>query len=197
MISDSSPLILGSSSPRRKEILRYFHLPFEQVPPSFDESTLDISMPPEVFVKTAAREKCLSIKEMYPERHVLAADTIVAYEGAIYGKPKDLEEAKEMLLLFNGKVHIVYTALALGSPTEIHGGISKTNVYFKSLTEEQIDTYIRSVPVLDKAGSYAIQEQGSILIERIEGCFFNVMGLPIDLLEHLLQKEGMTLWNYL
>lgn len=190
-------LILGSTSPRRKEILSFFSLPFEQLPPCFDESQIPFLGDPALFVKEVAKRKALSLSEQYPNRPILTADTVVIQGDRIFLKPESMDEAKLMLYELSGKEHFVYSGVAAALGENLFTDFGKTAVEFHQLTEDQIQTYHKYCGPLDKAGAYAIQRSGSLIVKRIEGCYYNIMGLPLQPVYRLLQKVGINLWDYL
>lgn len=190
-------LILGSQSPRRGEILHFFSLPFKQVPSHFDEKKVIFESDPIKYVQTLAEEKGLSLAKDYPENIILTADTIVFLEGKVYNKPKDRKEAVSFLKGLSGKWHTVYTALALYSRGKQFTRIEKTEILFHELKEVHIEHYLNKINFLDKAGSYAIQQGGSLIVKEIRGCYYNVMGLPLSALRELLHLVDIDLWEHM
>ncbi len=190
-------IILGSQSPRRKEILGYFSLPFDQIPSSFDEETVSFQGDPVSYATELSSKKAQSLAEKYPSDLIISADTVVFFEGAIYNKPKDQEEAFSMLKKFSGKWQQVFTAHTVQKGDLAYSGFEETKILFNPLTDEQIRLYHGCFPNLDKAGAYAIQHAGSILVSRIEGCYYNVMGLSVNTLNKLLKQFGLDLWSTL
>lgn len=190
-------LILGSQSPRRMEILSYFAIPFVQIPSAFDEDRVEFKGDPASYAQELSLKKGQELTKRFPDKLILTADTVVFFDGKIYNKPKDEEEAFSMLHAFSGKWQQVFTALSLQKGSEIHSGFEETKILFNPLTEGQIRLYHRSYPSLDKAGAYAIQHTGSILVSKIDGCYYNVMGLPVNVLRELLGKFGIDLWKHL
>lgn len=190
-------LILASSSPRRAEILRYFCLPFTQYPSHFDESVIPFNKDPESYAKKLAEKKASLVGDAFSQEIVLAADTIVYFNGKIYNKPKNSEEAFTMLQELSNQWHVVMTAVAMCKENVCYSALEKSYVLFNPLTEEQIKLYHKSDPCLDKAGGYGIQGSGSILVNRIIGCYYNIMGLPINVVTELLSKMQVNLWHYL
>lgn len=171
-------LILASKSPRRKEFLEKANLEF-----IIDTVETEEIFNPDLSIEDAlidiARQKVLPVFQKHPNDTILGADTIVVCDNQILGKPKDLNHAREMLKLLSGKVHFVMTAVVIKTKEKETSFVEKTNVYFKKLTEEDIDILITKENVLDKAGSYAIQGVAGSYIEKIEGDYDNVVGLPI------------------
>jgi septum formation protein len=173
------PLILASQSPRREQILRMLGFGFEIIAPHVDETPppgLEASAIPEAL----ARVKALEISGRRPDALVLGSDTLVEIDGRVLGKPADPEEAVSMLLWLNGRTHRVYTGVALAREGAILGsGTACTEVTFALNSAADLESYVQGGEPMDKAGSYAIQGRGAFLVEKIDGCFFNVMGLPV------------------
>lgn len=200
-------LILGSSSPRRKELLSVVGLNYEVIKPETEE----LHRPGEPaldYVRRNAREKCewvaahlQSRAARYPHGAiVICADTIVVLSGSILEKPRDHAHAKEMLRALSGNAHTVYTGVELRSVLNgrdhTAGFVTATTVRIKPLTDNEIEAYIRTGEPLDKAGGYAAQGIGSYMVERIEGSYTNVVGLPVAELVRCLEQEfNFSLWN--
>lgn len=189
-------VILGSQSPRRKEILSFFTLPFTQVAPPFDENQIPFQGNPEQYVCDLAKGKGNSLASLYPDHLIITADTIVFHEGKIFGKPEDDQEAFEFLSALVGKWHSVYTGVSIIYRGESYQQVERTGVLFNPLNKDQIKHYLDRTHWMDKAGGYAIQEAGGLIVEKIDGCYYNVMGLPLNTLEKLLKHLGIELWNY-
>ena len=190
---DARTIILASASPRRKEILEKTGLKFRVVESRCEEK-MDTGLKPHDLAKFLSREKAREVARRHAKALVIAADTIVVLRGRIFGKPCDKEQAKEMLRVFSGKTHSVITGFTIidtASKKELSGSIS-SKVFFKRLSANEIEAYIRSGEPLDKAGAYGIQGLGAVLIKRIEGDFFNVMGLPLNALAESLKKFGVN-----
>lgn len=190
-------LILGSTSPRRREILNFFSLPFRQENPEFDESQVLFEGNPISFAKEVATRKAEALVERFPNHVILTADTIVFRMGKLFLKPNDLEEAHAMLKELSGKEHQVFTGVCVAKKTELFSEAEETRVFFHELTDTQIRSYHNHFLPLDKAGGYAIQKGGSLIVKRIEGCYYNIMGLPIHTVRRLLLHLGIDLWDYL
>jgi len=188
-------LILGSQSPRRREILSYFNIPFTQVSPIFDEDSIPFHDNPQEYVKILSKGKAYSLVHAFPEAVVLTADTIVYKEGKIYGKPKDQQEAFQFLKELSGKWHSVFTGLTISTKGKDFQALEETRVLFNFMTDEQIKTYHQMLHCADKAGGYMIQGAGGLIVKRIEGCYYNVVGLPINALYSLLLEAGIDLWK--
>lgn len=189
--------ILGSSSPRRKEILSFFSLPFIQVSPSFDEESLVFEGDPSGYASALAQGKALSLAPRFPEALILTADTVVEQGGRLFGKPVDREEAHHSLSTLAGKWHTVYTAVAVQQGDRLVHGVEASRVLFNTLTKKQVDHYLDHLQWNDKAGGYAIQGRGGLIVRQIEGCYYNIMGLPLNTVHDLLKKFGLDLWDYL
>ncbi len=182
-------LVLASQSPRRKELLAVLGIPFSVIPAAIVESPAE-GESPEAFVVRVAREKCMEVASRVSHSVILSADTVVAIGNEILGKPADENEAVGMLRKLSGRDHWVYTAVCIvnQAKNETVEGLDRTRVWFKTLTEEQILDYVRRENVFDKAGAYAIQGYAGVYIPKIEGNYFNVMGLPLPLVHELLWR---------
>jgi septum formation protein len=188
-------LILASASPRRSEILRNAGLQFEIRKTDVDESRLADEVPGD-YVRRLAVAKALSAaaeyRELDNEALVLGADTVVVVDADILGKPASQDDARSMLCRLSGRIHEVHTGIALlrtpGAERRVVEEI--TRVHFASLSEQEIEGYIATGEPFDKAGAYAIQGIGGRYVTRIEGCYFNVMGLPLAKLWSLLRELG-------
>lgn len=194
---EQKSLILGSCSPRRREILNFFSVPFKQVDSNFDESEVIFQKDPALFAKQVATRKAESLFERFPDEVILTADTVVYQGGRIFLKPQSIEEAHGMLRELSGKEHKVYTGVCVSKKNRSFSDAEETRVFFHELTEAQIRAYHNHFLPLDKAGGYAIQKGGSLIVKRIEGCYYNIMGLPIHTVRRLLLKAGIDLWDYL
>jgi septum formation protein len=190
-------LILGSQSPRRGEILGYFSIPFKQVSPHFAEELIPFQGDPIAYASTLSEGKALSLIPHYPEAIILTADTVVFKEGKIFNKPANEEENFEMLKELNGTWHSVFTAITAISQSQMITRYQESRVEFHALEEEDLRLYIQAFKGCDKSGGYTIQMGGNVIVKRLEGCFYNVVGLPIDALQCLLKQFGIKLWHYL
>lgn len=176
-----TPLVLASASPRRRALLQAAGLEFIAVPaqgPELDDASLGLAN----LVMANARAKALQVAAQHPHSVVLAADTLVWLEGRVLGKPSGAEDARQMLRALSGRVHEVATGVHLlrmqpRQQVEFH---EITRVRFRALDEHIIEEYLETVEVLDKAGAYALQERGELLVETVEGCRTNVIGLPME-----------------
>lgn len=190
-------IILGSQSPRRKEILSFFKIPFRQASPNFDEEAVPFEGDPAVYAQTLARGKALSLKPLFPKALIITADTVVYRQGKLYGKPMDEEHGFKMLSELAGQWHTVYTAVTVSSKGKEYSAVEGTKVLFNALAPEQIRLYQRQLHCADKAGGYMAQAAGSLIINKIEGCYYNVVGLPINTLTALLKEVEIDLWQHL
>lgn len=190
-------LILGSTSPRRKEIMEFFSYPFVQASSDFDESKVAFLGDPKAYVETLALEKAHALKKQFPNDLILTADTEVYFEGKCLGKPKDEKDAVSMLSGLSGRWHSVYTGVSVLSPHLSLCEAELTEVECASLTPDEIHRYLRALHLYDKAGAYAIQKAGSLIIKQIKGCPYNVMGLPLNTLKKLLLSAGIDLFDYI
>ena len=172
-------LVLASQSPRRSEILRQAGIPFVVRTAPVDETPRP-GESPEAYVGRLAEDKAAAV-EAAPDETVLGADTIVVVGGTMLGKPADAGEAKRMLTALSGRRHEVMTGFCLKRGTEKVLDRAVTRVWFSPLSESEIETYVASGEPMDKAGAYAIQGLASKFITRIDGCYFNVVGLPVAL----------------
>ena len=185
-------IILASSSPRRKEILAKTGLKFKVDESAYEEKIVT-GMKPDSLVRFLSRGKARDVARRHRNALVIAADTIVVSRGRLLAKPRTGEEAREMLNTLSGKAHSVITGFTIidtESKRELSRSV-KSKVFFKRLSRGEIDAYIRSGEPLDKAGAYGIQGLGAVLINKIEGDFFNVVGLPLNALSESLKKFGI------
>jgi septum formation protein len=180
-------LVLASQSPRRAEILRNAGIPFTVRVASVDETPLPAERPGP-YVRRLAEAKARAV-DTAPDAIVLAADTTVVGSGEIMGKPADEQDARRMLQLLSGRRHEVLTGICLKRGDQLLCDHASTAVWFSPLSASEIDAYVASGEPLDKAGAYAIQGIASRYVERIEGCYFNVMGLPVSLVWRHLKSE--------
>jgi septum formation protein len=187
MTPHADRLVLASQSPRRKELLSILGIPFDVIPSSIDETPMP-GEDPKSFVVRVARDKGMEVASRMEQSLVLSADTIVTIDGEILNKPEDERDAVRMLRKLSGRVHEVYTAVCLINQVkrETLEGLDRTQVWFDVMTDEQIHDYIKRENVMDKAGAYAIQGYAGVYIPRIDGNYFNVMGLPLPLVCKLL-----------
>lgn len=183
------PLVLASSSPRRRNILEGLDLEFEIDFPGTEEN-IDPGEAPEDLVVRLAALKAAAVARRHTKGTVLGADTIVIIDGETLGKPSDPADAGRMLRTISGRWHEVLTGLAVVrcSDGETVRGFERTRVLVRELTDSEIESYVAGGEPLDKAGSYGIQECGAALVSRVDGCFYNVVGLPVVRLSVLLKE---------
>ncbi|NLJ78752.1 MAG: septum formation protein Maf [Tissierellia bacterium] len=183
-------LILASSSPRRIELLSRYDVEFETMKADIEERSFPGETPEEAAMALAFEKALQVAKGISPNSIVIGADTLVACEGRVMGKPKDEEEAWDMLDLLRGREHDVITGIStirLGSNIKVID-FEKTMVRFGDISDEKLQRYIDTGEYVDKAGAYGIQGLGGVLIEGIYGCYFNVVGLPLYRLDNLLER---------
>jgi septum formation protein len=189
-------LILGSGSPRRKEILEFFSVPFKQITSDYDEEALVFNGDPKAYAKDIAKGKAESLAKLYPSDIILTADTVVYCDGKLFLKPKTMQQAHQMLRDLSGKKHQVYTGVCVFGGNKEFIDVEESSVEFCELTDSEIVKYADAFAPLDKAGGYAIQKGGSLIVKRIEGCYYNIMGLPLQKVRRLLLNVGIDLWDY-
>ena len=185
------PIILASQSPRRRELLGKYGIPFVVDPSDADEDHVEGTGAERV--QKLAQLKCAEVVHRHPGRIVLAADTLVCLGDAILGKPKDEEDAARMLRMLSGSTHEVHTGICLHLPDGREMcGVDTATVHMMPLTEENIRCYIATGEPMDKAGAYAIQGRAGIFISHIEGSPSSVIGLPLGLLTRFFDEAGVT-----
>ncbi len=187
-------IILASASPRRKEILRKTGLNFSICTSDYKED-INLSLKPRALAKFLSRKKAETVAHKYKNAIIIAADTFIVFKNRLLGKPHTDKEAEKMLNMLNGKAHSVITGFTImdTASKKILSRSVETKVYFKKLGRKEINAYVRSKEPLDKAGAYAIQGLGSVFIEKIDGDFLNVVGLPLRALTESLKKFGITI----
>jgi septum formation protein len=187
-----SRLMLASSSPRRIQLLRESKFDLQVVSPEVDELSCDFFTPIELALFNA-NQKAVAVAARNPGKVVLAADTIVALGPEVFGKPRDFDDARRMLKRLVGRTHVVITGVALIQPNKrtVVLQAEQTAVKFRALVEAEIDRYLETISPLDKAGAYAAQNSPDSIIERVDGSFTNVIGLPMELVVPLLQAAGI------
>ncbi|WP_394217921.1 Maf family protein [Halobacillus trueperi] len=183
-------LVLGSQSPRRKELLELAGFAFE-VRPSNAEEVIEEGMSPEEAVLHLARVKAENVKVDESEV-LLTSDTVVVYNGEILGKPKDDQDARKYLRTLSDTTHEVYTGVCLKTNQTVDRFHVKTEVTFYNLSDDEIDAYIRTGEAWDKAGGYGIQGKGSLFVEKIHGDYYSVVGLPLSRVARELKRLGIS-----
>lgn len=189
-----SMIILASASPRRREILAMTGLDFRVDAGDYEE-VMDLPMEPHELARFLSRKKAESVAAKYRNALIIAADTFLLFEGRLLGKPRDERDARKMLTRLNGRSHSVitgFTVVDTGKRKSLSESV-ETKVWFRRLTAKEISSYVASGEPLDKAGAYGIQGLGALLVEKIEGDYFNVMGLPIGALAQALKEFGIRI----
>ncbi len=182
-------IILASASPRRKELLKEIVSGFEVIP-SQGEERADTEIPPGKIVETLAKQKAESVFAEHRDALVIGADTIVYFQGKVLGKPKDAADAKRTLRALSGRTHSVYTGWCICEGARELTGFCRSDVTFRELSDEFIEEYVKSGSPLDKAGSYGIQDDAR-LVEKYEGSYTNIIGLPVEELKAQLRGIGV------
>lgn len=188
--------ILGSASPRRAKILENLGLKFRQIPSSYDESGFVWSNDFHSDILKLVTEKAKPLAQTYPGELILTADTTVILGERIFNKPQTRLEALEFLKQLQGQTHQVLTALCLYESGQFHTNLSTTYVSIRALSPFQIEQYVDTQLPYDRAGGYTIEGVGSLLVEKIQGCYYNVLGLSALAFSELLELRGYNLWAY-
>lgn len=183
------PLVLASASPRRRELLSGLGADFIVCPSDADENGM-VGDPARMARRLACKKAMVVADRDHVRRIILAADTVVAFRHHILGKPADARDARRMLGMLSGRWHQVHTGICLLDPLTRRSasGCETTRVKFRRLSPELVRRYVATGEPMDKAGAYGIQGRGSLLVERIDGCYFNVMGLPLARLDRMLRR---------
>ena len=187
-------IILASQSPRRRDLLKQIGLEFEIDPSNYEED-MTLDMEPRKLAEDLSLGKTKDVAQRHKDSIIISADTIIAVDNEVFGKPKTPEKAKYMLQKLSGRAHSVITGFTIIN-TEINKQISKsveTKVYFKNISEEEMDAYIATGEPLDKGGGYAIQGMAALFVEKIEGDYFNIVGLPIIAIVDELKNFGIKI----
>lgn len=185
-------IILASQSPRRRELLAQMGVPQFEVVPALGEEIASPGLSPAQLVEVLSRQKAEEVAvQAGPDDVVIAADTVVAVDGAVLGKPRDPADAARMLSLLSGRAHTVYTGVTVRRGTFSLTAHEATQVRFRPLTQSEISAYIATGEPMDKAGAYGIQGYGCLLVEGISGDYFNVVGLPVCRLGKILARFGV------
>ncbi len=192
MWSDPPCLVLASASPRRRQLLSELGWKFQIVPAEVDEAVFP-GEDPDTAACRLAEAKARAVAARMPECLVIGADTLVLLDGYLLGKPRNRSQGKEMLRMLNGREHSVLTGIALVEGTRSCVAVERTEVRFRFISESALQAYVDTGEGDDKAGGYAIQGQGALLVESISGCFYNVVGLPLGRLSTLLAQWGWGL----
>jgi len=189
-------IVLASGSPRRKELMEMLNVPDLEIRPAVGEEKAHPELGPAELVRELSRCKAAEIAALRPageDAVVIGADTVVVLDGAVLGKPKDAADAKRMLAALSGRSHTVFTGVTVIRGETVLSHAERTEVHFRPLSPEEIDRYIATGEPMDKAGAYGAQGYASLFVERLEGDFFNVMGLPLCATGNLLKQLGVDL----
>ena len=188
-------IFLASASPRRAELLHQVGIPFTVIEPSIAEEMVE-GVSYEEMVTRLALEKTASVSGKVESGYILAADTVVVSGSKALGKPVNTEEAGRMLRQLSGTRHLVLTGIALvnADTGASESGFAKTYVWMKTLTDEQINSYVATGEPMDKAGGYGIQGRAALFVDRVDGCYFNVVGLPLGLFFEFLVRMQVPTW---
>jgi septum formation protein len=184
-------VVLASASPRRRQLLDLIGIAHEVRPANIDE-TMRPRESPRRHAERLAREKATAIATRDPDLITIAADTIVVVNRKVLGKPRDTDDAARMLALLSGREHVVTTAVAVSRGKKLRSAVEEVRVKFRRLRDDEIEAYIATGEPMDKAGAYGIQGYGATIVERIEGDYFAVMGLPVVRLIGLLRDVGVS-----
>ena len=186
-------IILASASPRRKDLLNQIGLKFDIKSSDIDESSISYKNPYDL-VKKLSLLKAKFVAKSNKNSIIISADTVVVFKNKIIGKPKDKRDAKKILKTLSSKMHTVITGFIIldTQTSEIVSDFEESKVWFRKISEEEIDSYVNSGEPLDKAGGYGIQEKGGIFVKKIEGDYFNVVGLPLSKVASGLKKLGIS-----
>jgi len=190
-------IILVSQSPRRREIMDFFSLPFIQVASDFDEDSIPFEGNPAKHAMLLSQKKAETLSIRFPKDVILTADSVVFCKGKLYNKPRDEHEAAAFLTTFSGNWQSITTGVTVRRGPEVYTDFEETKLLFHTLTPDQINKFHTHCYFLDKAGGYAIEKSGNLIVSRMEGCYYNVMGLPINTVQKLLLKAGIDLWDFL
>ena len=182
--------ILASQSPRRRGLLAMLGLEFEIFTADIDE-TMDPALSAEQAVAAVCERKARAVGEGHPGRLIVAADTIVVVDETILGKPHCEDEARQMLHSLSGRSHTVMTGFCLWRDGACETHVETTKLWFRDLSDGEIDAYVATGSPMDKAGAYGIQDQAAVFVQRLEGDYYNVMGLPLCALTQALRKWGV------
>ncbi|MFZ5631802.1 MAG: Maf family protein [Bacillota bacterium] len=188
------PIYLASASPRRRELMEQLGLPFTVVISDVDESIAE-SLPPGKMVEVLSERKARRVAGEVDRGLVIGSDTVVVWRDRILGKPRDRREALEMLSCLQGDEHSVYSGLAVinAGTGAAHVSHERTRVFFRPAAMEELEMYVDTGEPVDKAGAYAVQGLGVVFVTGIEGCYFNVVGLPLNRLTRVLKDFGIDI----
>ena len=177
--------------------MEFFSLPFIQIKSDFDEESVPFLGNPHEHARLLSQKKGEALAKRYPSEVILTADTVVFCNGVLYNKPRDEQEARQFLRNLGGEWQQVCTGVTVRRGGEVYSDVAETRLLFHKLSDEQIARFHRHFEVFDKAGGYLIEKSGNLIVSQIEGCYYNVLGLPINLARKLLLHLGVDLWDYL
>ena len=186
-------IILASASPRREQLLKQIGVSFRVIPSEADESNTAVLRPAEYVKQCALAKAKVVASRVSPADIVIGADTVVALGEVVFGKPSDDADAARMLRQLSGRTHSVWSGLAVLAPQNRYVTAVETKVTLAELSTHQIERYVASGEPMDKAGAYAIQGLGAVFVKRIDGCYYNVVGLPLQVLSGQLNQLGVLL----
>ncbi len=188
-------VILASGSPRRQQMMKLLKVPYDIVISNYEEKNSEDDCPAAT-VRKHAKNKAADVIQRAGKGVIIGADTIVYLDGKILGKPKDINDAHRMIKKIQGRTHVVYTGMALYDTATKKWVVDyiKTKVTIRSLSKKEITRYFELINPLDKAGAYAIQDAGSLIVEKISGCYYNVLGFPVSKLEDMLKTLNFSLF---
>ena len=186
-------IILASASPRREQLLKQIGVSFRVIPSEADESNTAVLRPAEYVKQCALAKAKVVASRVSPADIVIGADTVVALGEVVFGKPSDDADAARMLRQLSGRTHSVWSGLAVLAPQSQYVTAVETKVTLAELSTHQIERYVASGEPMDKAGAYAIQGLGAVFVKRIDGCYYNVVGLPLQVLSGQLNQLGVLL----
>lgn len=194
MSSKPPKIILASTSPRRIEIFKLLQIPFEVIPPRYEEESLSELSPYEETLRFSF-EKAKSIAAQHSDSIIIGSDTLIEFEGEKIGKPRDLEHAKEILQKLKGKTHDVLSGVCVFNTTsnQIETSVEITQITMNSYCDSEIEAYIQTREPLDKAGAYALQGHGRFLIAKLEGDYLSAVGLPLRFVSKSLENNGIKI----
>lgn len=182
------PILLASASPRRRELLKLLDIEFSSIATNADETQVADESAPEM-VARLSRHKARAAQAQFPDALIIAADTDVELDGAILGKPRDADDARAMLTALRNRAHNVFTGFTIADGDLSETEIAHTRVFMRDYADTEINAYIASGDPFDKAAGYAVQHQGFQPVARVDGCFANVMGMPLCRLYHALARH--------
>ena len=180
-------LILASGSPRRRELMALITPNYTVAPSDVDESRITAATPAQL-AQALAEAKALAVAQQHPDDTVIGCDTVVDCDGAVFGKPHDAEDAKRMLRALSGREHRVHTGVCICRGRRAAATVETTVVHFSPIAEDDLCAYVRTPEPYDKAGAYAIQGHAALWCAGIEGCYYNIMGLPVHRTAQLLRE---------